>query len=85
MILQKSDLPGDTRSIRKMDDAHKKLETGLESIYDRDRRPFERLYLNWAVTQNGLQSLKMAYKTLCGLTSYGRIMSKVRVLVAVQL
>ena len=40
-----------------MDDADKKLENGLESIYDRIRRPFERCYLNLAVTQNVLQGL----------------------------
>lgn len=36
-----------------MDDAHKKLEAGLESI--RIRRPFERLCLKLAAIQNGLQ------------------------------
>ena len=38
-----------------MDDANKKLENGLEPIYDHVRRPFKRLYLNRAVTQNYLQ------------------------------
>jgi hypothetical protein len=40
-----------------MDDAHKKLEIGLEQIYGHVRRPFERLHLKLAVTQNGLQPL----------------------------
>jgi hypothetical protein len=35
-----------------VDNAHKKLEIGLEQIYDHVRRPFERLYLKLAVTQN---------------------------------
>jgi len=40
-----------------MDDANTKLENGLEPIYDHVRRPFKRLYLNRAVTQNYLQGL----------------------------
>jgi len=39
-----------------MDHAHPQLENGLESFYDRVRRPFERLRLNLAVTQNYLQA-----------------------------
>ena len=35
-----------------MDYTYKELETGLESIYDRVRRPFKGLYLKLAVTQN---------------------------------
>ncbi len=42
--------------IQKMDDADKKLEIGLKSIYDRIRRPIKRCYLKLAVTQNVLQS-----------------------------
>ncbi|MBQ0730005.1 MAG: hypothetical protein KBT75_04865, partial [Oleispira antarctica] len=48
----------DTPSVLKMDDANKKLENGLEPIYDHVRRPFKRLYLNRAVTQNYLQGHK---------------------------
>ena len=40
-----------------VDDAIKKSENGLERIYDDVRRPFKRLYLNRAVTQNYLQGL----------------------------
>ena len=45
-----------------MDDANKKLENGLEPIYDHVRRPFKRLYLNRAVTQNYLQGLCKSFK-----------------------
>ena len=42
-----------------MDYANKKLENGLEPIYDHVRRPFKRLYLNRAVTQNYLRGHKL--------------------------
>lgn len=44
-----------------MDDADKKLEIGLESIYDRIRRPIKRCYLKLAVTQNVLQGLAICH------------------------
>jgi hypothetical protein len=44
-----------------MDNTDKELENGLESIYDWIRRPFDRYYLNLAVTQKVLEGLKNTY------------------------
>lgn len=49
------DLPGDPRSLPKMDDADPQLETGHESFYDRVLRPLGGLHLTLAVSQKYLQ------------------------------
>lgn len=50
-----------------MDDAHTELESGTQPVYDRLRRPTDKLCLIQAVTQKFLQSHKLLKKGYLGL------------------
>lgn len=58
MIQREGGLFCDRGSIQEMDDADKKLENVLKSIYYRIGRQFKGLYLKLAVTKNLLQAVQ---------------------------